>query len=115
MASVRETAADILVKVEEGAKSTSVLGGRLDREDMSAQDKGFLTVLVMGTLEHLLTIDEKLRRVSSVKLSKMRPFIRNLLRISAYQLMYLDNIPASAVCSEAVKAADRRHFKGLKG
>ena len=115
MASVRETAADILVKVEEGAKSTAVLGDRLDVEDLSAQDKGFLTVLVMGTLEHLLTIDEKLKGVSSVSLKKMRPFIRNLLRLSAYQLMYLDNIPASAVCNEAVKAASRRKYAGLKG
>ncbi len=34
----------------------------------------------------------------------MKPLIRNLLRMSVYQLKYMDSVPDSAVCNEAVKA-----------
>ncbi len=45
----------------------------------------------------------------------MKPFIRTLLRMSVYQLIYMDRVPDSAVCNEAVKLAVRRRFQGLKG
>jgi 16S rRNA (cytosine967-C5)-methyltransferase len=45
----------------------------------------------------------------------MKPFIRNLLRLSTYQLLFMDSIPASAVCNEAVKLAKKRGFVKLAG
>jgi 16S rRNA (cytosine967-C5)-methyltransferase len=45
----------------------------------------------------------------------MKPLIRNLLRLSAYQIMYMDQIPVSAVCNEAVKLAKKRGFAKLSG
>ena len=45
----------------------------------------------------------------------MKPLIGNILRLSAYQLIFMDNIPASAVCNEAVKLAKKRGFKRLSG
>ena len=45
----------------------------------------------------------------------MKPLIRNILRMSVYQLLYMDRVPDSAVCNEAVKLAVHHHFQGLKG
>ena len=45
----------------------------------------------------------------------MKPVIRNILRMSVYQILYMDRIPDSAACNEAVKLAGKRHFQGLKG
>ena len=35
--------------------------------------------------------------------------------MSVYQLLYMDSVPTSAVCNEAVKLAEKRGFKTLKG
>ena len=45
----------------------------------------------------------------------MKPLIRNICEMSVYQIIYMDNIPDSAVCNEAVKLATKRGFTGLKG
>ena len=35
--------------------------------------------------------------------------------MGAYQILFMDNIPDSAACNEAVKLAESRHFHQLKG
>ena len=45
----------------------------------------------------------------------MKPLIRNLLRMSVYQIKYMDAVPDSAVCNEAVKLAKRHKFAQLSG
>ena len=48
-------------------------------------------------------------------MKKQKPFIRTLLEMSVYQLKYMDSVPASAVCNEAVKLAVKKNFGTLKG
>ena len=45
----------------------------------------------------------------------MKPVIRTILRMSVYQMQFMDRIPVSAVCNEAVKLAKKRGFKSLAG
>lgn len=45
----------------------------------------------------------------------MKPLIREVLRMSVYQILYMDKTPDSAVCNEAVKLAAKRGFSSLKG
>ena len=45
----------------------------------------------------------------------MKPLIRTLLRMSAYQLFYMDRVPDSAAINEAVKLAKKRKFGSLSG
>ena len=45
----------------------------------------------------------------------MKPVIREILRSSVYQLIYMDRIPDSAVCNEAVKLTQKKGFYSLKG
>ncbi len=117
MGNTRETACRILESVlERGSQSHQALREALGREtDMDVRDRRFVQRLVQGTLERLLLLDAKLNQVSRTPVKKMKPWIRSLLRMSTYQLLFLDNIPASAVCSQAVKLAEKRGFAGLKG
>ena len=45
----------------------------------------------------------------------MKPLIRSVLRSSVYQIMWMDNVPDSAVCNEAVRIVSGKGLKGLKG
>lgn len=60
-------------------------------------------------------IDAVIDRFSKVKTAKMKPVIREILRMSVYQILYMERVPDSAVCNEAVKLAKKRKFQGLSG
>lgn len=114
---IRELALDILMEVSKnGEKSHVILKAVLDKYDyLPIQDKGFLRRLVSGTIEYRLRLDYVIDRFSKVKVNKLKPLIRELLRLSIYQLLYMDRVPDSAVCNEAVKLASKRGFKSLSG
>ena len=63
----------------------------------------------------MLQMDAVINRYSKTKTNKMKPLIRSILRMSVYQLLYMDRVPDSAVCNEAVKLAVKHRFQGLKG
>lgn len=115
--STREIALDILIEVlEKGGFSHTRLNHTLkNRLALTKQDRSFITRLVEGTLERLLTLDYIINGYSKVRVNKMKPLIRNLIRISVYQLKYMDQVPDSAVCNEAVKLAGKRGFRNLAG
>ena len=106
----------IILTAEEHRFSHTVLNDAREKYAwMSAEDRAFFTRLVHGTLEYLVQADRILEPRSSVKVRKMKPVIRNILRMSVYQLLYMDRVPARAVISEAVKLTEKRGFRGLKG
>lgn len=117
MKNTRETATQIIYKVlEENEYSHVVLHQTLNREkDAEKRDRAFVTRLVEGTLEHLITIDYILNHVSKTPVKKMKPLLRTILRMSVYQLVYMDSVPDSAVCNEAVKLVKARGLQGLSG
>lgn len=112
----REIALDILSDIlEKGSFSHMVMGNTLNQyQDLSKQDRAFITRLCEGTLERIITLDYLLNQYSSVKVTKMKPLIRNILRMGLYQIKYME-VPASAACNEAVKLAKKRGFTGLSG
>lgn len=77
--------------------------------------RSFITRLAQGTLERRIELDYIINQYSKTPVRKMKPLIRSLLEMSVYQLKYMDNVPVSAVCNEAVKLAGKRHFVNLKG
>lgn len=114
---IRELALDVLYQIlEKGGYSHVVLNQALSKyQYLGKQDRAFVTRVTEGTLEYLLQIDYVLNRYSNTGTEKMKPLIRTLMRMSVYQILYMDRIPDSAVCNEAVKLAQKRHFQGLKG
>lgn len=114
---IRALALELLLEITEGgAYSHLVLRGALEKyQYVGKQERAFLTRLTEGTTERLIELDYIIGRFSKVPVEKMKPVIRNILRMSVYQLRYMDGIPDSAVCNEAVKLAQRKGFSGLKG
>lgn len=114
---VRGLALECLIEILEHDKySHLVLRDVLDKYlYLDKQERAFLTRLVEGTIEKLLQMDYVIDLYSKTKADKMKPLIRNLLRLSVYQLCYMDSVPDAAVCNEAVKLAKKRGFSQLSG
>ncbi|WP_127534150.1 16S rRNA (cytosine(967)-C(5))-methyltransferase RsmB [Paenibacillus kobensis] len=115
-ATAREVALDVLVKVEkENAFSNLALSGALQHAELSRQDAGLATELVYGTIQRKLSIDHALSELAAKGLAKLEPWVLQLLRLSAYQLLFLDRVPAHAAVNEAVAIAKRRGHAGISG
>lgn len=112
----RELILGILLAVnEEGEPSHRVIREVLTKHQfLPKQERAFITRVCEGTLEYQITIDYILNHFSKVKTDKMKPVIREILRSSVYQLKYMDSVPDSAVCNEAVKLAQKKGFYNLK-
>lgn len=113
----REIVLEVLLEVtENGQFSHVILRDVLSKyQHLDKRYRAFITRVTEGTLEHLIEIDYILDQFSKVKVKKMKPVIRGILRSAVYQLKYMDSVPDRAVCSEAVKLAQRKGFSGLKG
>ena len=113
----REIVLDILTEIlEERKLSHLVLQQALEKyQYLEKQDRAFITRLTEGTLEYLIQIDDVINRFSKVKTDKMKPVIREILRMSVYQILFMERVPDSAACNEAVKLAKKRKFQGLAG
>lgn len=114
---IRELAVEMVKEISSGKEYSHILiKNVLDKYAyLPAVDRAFLKKVTEGTIERQLTIDYVLNQFSKVPVNKMKPFIRSLMRTSVYQILYLDKVPDSAVCNEAVKLAGKRGFATLKG
>ena len=108
----RETALLLFVEMEK----TKNFGSSLIRDTLNKYDyedpreKAFLKRLTEGTLESLLTLDYVINAYSKTPTNKMKPLIRSLLRLSVYQILYMDTVPDSAACNEAVRLAKKKGY-----
>ncbi len=113
----REIILDTLLTLERGEEfSHKLIKAVLDKYDyLGGREKAFIKRVTEGTIERQLELDYYLNHFSSVPVRKMKPLIRCILRMSTYQLLYMDAVPDSAVCNEACKLAAKRSFHNLKG
>ena len=113
---VRELILDILLRIErDGELSHIAVGSVLEKyQFLPKSDRAFITRVCEGTVEYRLQLDYIIDCISSVKVKKMKPVIREILRFSVYQLKYMDSVPDRAVVDEAVKLAQKRGFRNLK-
>jgi 16S rRNA (cytosine967-C5)-methyltransferase len=115
-ATAREVALDVLIKVEkEQAFSNLVLNTALQQAELSRPDAGLATELVYGTIQRKLSLDYALAELAAKGLSKLELWVLQLLRLSAYQILFLDRVPAHAAVNEAVTIAKRRGHAGISG
>lgn len=114
---IREIVLDMLMEEEKGeVYSHRLVFDVLTKYDyLTAQEKAFIKRVFEGTIERRIELDYRLNQVASVPVKKMKPLIRNLLRMSAYQIFYMDGVPDAAAVNEAVKLAQKRKFVSLKG
>lgn len=86
-----------------------------DDGHLTKQDRGFIKKVVFGVIEQRIYLDYVINQFSKVKVKKMKPAIRHIMRLSVYQLLFMENIPESAVCNEAVKLVKKRNMYRLSG
>lgn len=113
----RELILDLLLELAKSDMYSNVLiRAVLEKYDyLDGKEKAFIKRVSEGTIEYRIQIDYILDQFSKVPVKKMKPLIRELLRMSVYQILYMEHIPDSAICDEAVKLAKRRHFQSLQG
>lgn len=98
----RRLAAEVLVGIDErGAFSNHMLNLR-ERELPDERDRRFLRELVYGVLENRTYLDVMLDRVSSRKMNRLKPMLRQILRVGCYELILL-NTPPHAAVNEAIR------------
>lgn len=113
----REVVLDMLLEVvRNNAHSHILIKNVLDKYNyIEENEKAFIKRLFEGTLEREITIDYVINSFSNTPVNKMKPLIRCLMRMSTYQIIYMDRVPDSAAINEAVKLAKKRKFVNLSG
>lgn len=103
---------EILEEVEvEGAYSNLLLRKVIDNHDLSNEEANLLTELVYGVLQRKMSLDYQLEPFLK-KQKNLKNWVKQVLRISLYQMEYLDRIPDHAIVNEAAEIA---RFKGHRG
>lgn len=113
----RDLVIDVLLAVTRDKEFSHIaLRNVLDKyRYLPRQERAFIARLCEGTIERMIELDYIIDQFSKTKVKKMKPVIRAILRSGVYQLKYMDAVPDSAACNEAVKLAAKRGFSGLKG
>lgn len=114
---VREIILDILLELSRDKEYSNILiTAVLEKYDyLDSREKAFIKRVSEGCIERRIQIDYVLNLYSKTPVKKMKPLIRELLRMSTYQLLFMEHIPDAAVCNEAVKLAKKRRFQNLQG
>ena len=111
----RESAMNMLVRInEEGVLCHKALLA-LDGDDLSVKDRALVTRLVHGTLERQLTCDRILEDLTGKPVSRIKAKLRNLMRMTVYQILFLTQIPSSAAVNEAVNLTKKAGYPFLTG
>ena len=114
-ANVREVAVEVLATSRRGRASTRArLERALAREKLSRADTSLLWELVLGVMRRRLTLDWIIKKYSRPK-GHTSPWIREILRLGIYQLLYLDRIPDFAATNESVNLARKLGGKPAAG
>ena len=112
---VREAAVEILESVEnKEAYSNLLLNRTIEKYQLKNADARLLTELCYGTIQRKMTLDYFLEPFIK-KQKKIDSWVRQLLRLSVYQFVYLDRIPDHAIINEAVKIAKKHGNKKIGG
>src|SRR6478735_6763439 len=110
---VRDIALDILLAIEKNqAFSNLLLNNSIQKRGIQGKDAGLLTEIVYGTIQRRDTLDYGLAPFLKNP-KKLQPWVRVLLRLSLYQMVYLDRVPDRAILHEAVEIAKKRGHKGI--
>ncbi|WP_047981318.1 16S rRNA (cytosine(967)-C(5))-methyltransferase RsmB [Ornithinibacillus contaminans] len=110
---LRNTIIDLLLRIDQDSGySHLLLNHEMKSKNISSKDEGLLTEVVYGTIQRKMTLDFYLNHFINEK-KKMEPWVRMLLRMSIYQMVYLDKVPDHAIIHEAVEIAKQRGHKGI--
>ncbi|TFE03541.1 16S rRNA (cytosine(967)-C(5))-methyltransferase RsmB [Jeotgalibacillus sp. R-1-5s-1] len=109
----REAALHILDQIDKNQSySNLLLNHAIKKFAINPKDTGLLTEVTYGTIQRKMTLDYYLEPFLK---KKVEGWVRNLLRLSLYQMLYLDRVPERAAIHEAVEIAKKKGHKGISG
>ena len=115
MQNERKVLVSSLLKAEKNGYSNIVLDNVLNESDLDFLGKAFVTIAFYGVLERKITIDYILNKFLKKPMSKTPPYTSAVLRSGAYQILFMNKIPNSAACNEAVKLIKKSKERGNVG
>ena len=110
----REIALKTLVKIEKEEGYSNIVLNQVIKENkkiLTEKDISLISEIVYGVMSYKITLDEIIKKYSSIKLKKISIWILNVLRMGIYQIIFLDKIPKSAAVNESVNLAKRYGHK----
>lgn len=112
----REVVLEILTKIrEDDVYSNIAVRQALDLcMSMNARQRAFIKRLAEGVIERRIELDAVIR-AHTRRGSRIRPVVRDILRMGIYQILFMDSVPDSAACNESVKLAGRNGMAGYSG
>ncbi|MCR4608267.1 MAG: 16S rRNA (cytosine(967)-C(5))-methyltransferase RsmB [Eubacterium sp.] len=113
----REIVLDVLLDIEQ---NKTFLSDALDKALRKIQfsdkkDRSFITREAEGVCEYMLSLDEIIGAFSKTPVRKLRPIIRNILRLGIYEMLFMDSVPARATISECVNMTKAHNMMKLSG
>jgi 16S rRNA (cytosine967-C5)-methyltransferase len=112
----REHALKALRRTETSLSFPKLLIGQSESTSLlQKRQKAFTYELVMGTLRHRGCLDWALEKLCETPLDRFTPWIRTILRMGMYQILYLDAVPKTAAVDESVKLAKKYGHSGTAG
>lgn len=100
---------------EKGAYANLILEKQLAGTNLSSKDRHLVTELVNGTIRMLKHLDWVLNLFINKPISSQNPWLRNILRLTLYQMLFLDSIPDYAAINSAVEMTRLKAGPGLAG
>ena len=108
MKNARDIAVDALTAFRKRqAWSDGFLRNEIRANELSGRDAALATELVNGVLQNMFLLDFYISKFSSIRLNKISPGILDIIRLSVYQILFLDRIPDSAAVNDAVNRVKR--------
>ena len=102
----RDTALRVLVSCRTaGAWADAALKAQLRRDGLTGPEAALCSRLVYGVMQNRLLLDFYLGAYCSQKIDHLQPPLAEILRIGAYQILFLDKVPDSAAVHQAVEQA----------
>lgn len=103
---VRRLANETIYQInEQNAYANLALEKGLKNSDLSQVDKSLVTEIVNGTMRMIKHLDWVLNSFLKKDITTLNPWVKNILRLSLYQIMFMDKIPAYAIVNDAVEIA----------
>ncbi len=108
MINVREAAyRSVLRHYKDNKFSNLEIDSAIKKYGIEGADRSLFTVIVYGTIERQITLDYYLGACSAKPLSELDTEVLTILRVGAYQILFLDRVPDHAAVNEAVECAKR--------
>ncbi len=105
----RQAAYQVLMRCRKnGAWSEDAVSSEIAKRGLDSRDGALCSRIAIGVLQNTALLDHYIGCYCSMPVKKLDPRLLDILRLSAYQLLFLDKIPVSAAVNEGVKLCKKQ-------